>query len=275
MGAPPPNPRLRSATMGAPPPNPRLRAVGFSTGALAPGDVPRALSLLQSLPPARRARAVELSALRLAELGPLLDALPDLDLSGFDYVSVHAPSHFSAAEEAQVADALTVFVPLGFPVVLHPDAIHDVTVWRRLGKGLCIENMDRRKPLGRTARELLRVFDGLPEASFCFDVGHAHQVDRTMNEAYFLLRELGARLAQVHVSEVTTRGRHDPLSRPSVAAFQKVAGWVPKEVPILVEVPIAVPVPLDESGRAAIEAQMALASEALRAEPCPDASEPA
>lgn len=244
----------------------RPGAVGFSTGALAPGDVPRALSLLRTLPPAGRARAVELSALRLAELGPLLAALPSLELESFAYVSVHAPSRFSAADEAAIADALAACVPLGFPVVLHPDAIHDATLWRRLGRGLAIENMDRRKPLGRTVLELGRIFDRLPEASFCFDVGHAHQVDRTMNEAYFLLRELGTRLVQVHVSEVTTRGRHDPLSRSAVAAFHKVAACVPPEVPILVEVPIAAP-----ASGADIEVQMALAARALRADPRPPA----
>ena len=51
-----------------------MRPVGYSTGALAPGDVPRAVALLSG-----RARAVELSALRLHELAPLLSALPGLD----------------------------------------------------------------------------------------------------------------------------------------------------------------------------------------------------
>jgi hypothetical protein len=238
-----------------------VRAVGFSTGALAPGDVPRALALLAALHASRgsggRPRAVELSALRLGELSPLLAALPGLDLAGFAHVSIHAPSRFDRAVEARVAEQLAALVPAGFPVVLHPDAIHDFAVWRPLGRRLAIENMDRRKPLGRTALELGRVFDRLPEASFCFDVGHAHQVDRTMNDAYFLLRELGVRLTQVHVSEVTTRGRHDPISRSAVAAFRKVAAWVPEEVPILVEATPASP------GPQAIEAQMALAAEAL------------
>jgi hypothetical protein len=227
------------------------RPVGYSTGALAPGDVPRAVALLRG----GRARAIELSALRLAELDPLLAALPSLDLSGFQYVSVHAPSRFAASDEARLADRLASLAPRGFPIVIHPDAIHDFAVWRRLGPALAIENMDRRKPIGRTVLELGRVFDRLPEASFCFDVGHAHQVDRTMNDAYHLLRELSVRLTQVHVSEVSTRGRHDPLSRSAVAAFRKVAALVPPGVPILVEVPA--------STIAGTEAQMALADEAL------------
>jgi hypothetical protein len=117
--------------------------------------------------------------------------------------------------------------------------------------------MDRRKSLGRTLAELGRVFDRLPEASFCFDVGHAHQVDRTMTGAFFLLRALGARLCQVHVSEVTTRGRHDPVSRPTAAAFHAVAQWIPPDVPILVE---ARPVPDTAGG---VAAQMDVAARAL------------
>jgi hypothetical protein len=230
-----------------------MRQVGYSTGALAPGDVPRALSILASVP----AAAVELSALRLAELGPLLDALPRLDLGRYRYVSVHAPSRFGAAEEAAVAEALASRVPEGIPIVLHPDTIHDFSRWRALGRRVAIENMDRRKSLGRTVAELARVFDRLPEASFCFDVGHAHQVDRTMTDAFFLLRALGARLCQVHVSEVTTRGRHDPVSRPTAAAFRTVAPWIPPEVPILVE---ARPVP---DGAAGVAAQMEVAAQAL------------
>jgi hypothetical protein len=231
-----------------------MALVGYSTGALAPGDVPRALSLLR----ARGARAVELSALRLAELGPLLAQIPALDVSAYAHVSVHAPSRFSAADEPGVAEALAAGVPPGWPIVLHPDTLHDLGVWRPLGGRLLIENMDKRKAQGRTARELGRIFAALPEAAFCFDVGHAHQVDRTMNDAWLLLRELGARVGQVHVSEVTTGGRHDPLSRAAVAAFQKIASYLPEGVPVIVESPV-------QAGE--IAAQLALAAEALSGRP--------
>jgi hypothetical protein len=167
---------------------------------------------------------------------------------------VHAPSRFDASEEAGVVDALAQILPLGWPIVLHPDAIHDFQAWRQFGGSLAIENMDKRKPIGRTARELSAVFDRLPEASFCFDLGHARQIDRTMNEAYFLVREFGPRLRQLHVSEVTTQSRPDPLSRAAVSAFQKVARWVPESVPLILESPAAV---------GEIEAQMSLAREAL------------
>jgi hypothetical protein len=224
-----------------------MRAVGYSTGALAPGDAPAALAALRGT----QASAIELSALRLHELAPLLAAIPSLDLSAFAHVSVHAPSRFTAADEPGLAEALSA---LPWPVVLHPDTMHDPGLWRRFGPRLFVENMDKRKPTGRTLRELGRVFDLLPEASFCFDIGHAHQVDRTMTDAFFLIQALGVRLGQIHISEVTSEGRHDPITRPAAAAFRTVAAWVPDHVPLILE---------GTAGPHGIGAQLALAREAL------------
>jgi hypothetical protein len=228
------------------------RPIGFSTGAIAPGDVRRALAMLEG----SGARAVELSALRLAELGPLLDAIPSLDLSAYEHVSVHAPSRFSRDDEPRVADALASRVPPSWPVVLHPDTIHDLAMWRPLGARLFIENMDKRKATGRTAGELSRVLDALPEAAFCFDVGHAHQIDRTMLDAWEILSLLGARVGQVHLSEVTAAGRHDPVSRSAARAFRKIAAEVPEDAAIIVESPALA---------LGIAAELAFAAEALDA----------
>ena len=99
-------------------------------------------------------------------------------------------------------------MPFGWPIVVHPDTIHDFgALARSLGALVAIENMDQRKPIGRTARELEGIFKQLPEARFCFDIGHARQIDATMGEASFLVQELGPRLAQLHVS---AGRRHEP-----------------------------------------------------------------
>jgi hypothetical protein len=89
-----------------------------------------------------------------------------------------------------------------FPVVVHPDVIFTPGRWRHLGDRLLVENMDRRKPTGRNVRELQQIFDWLPEARFCFDIGHARQVDPSMTESSLLLEAFGDRLAEVHISEV-------------------------------------------------------------------------
>jgi len=226
------------------------RTIGFSTGALAYAEFDRALRMLQSRP----IHAVELSALRQPELAPLTASLDDLDLSQFSYVAFHAPSSIERSTEAEVVERLAAVAERGWPVVLHPDAIHDYSLWRSLGDALCIENMDRRKPIGRTVAELEPIFGELPDASFCFDIGHARQVDSTMTEAYFLLHRYASRLRQVHVSEVNTRSTHEPLSYGSVLAFRQVAEFIPEHVPLILETPV----PEDQ-----IESEMARVREAL------------
>lgn len=136
---------------------------------------------------------VELSALRQNELIPMLNRLPRLDLRDFHYDSIHAPSYFEPDWEAALRDRLRDEVVRGWPIVVHPDVITDFGLWRELGQAVCVENMDKRKPIGRTADELASVFRELPAATLCFDIGHARQVDLTMTEAYLILREFGPR----------------------------------------------------------------------------------
>ena len=66
-----------------------MKPIGFSTGALAKGDFATGLEVQRYV---ARIDAVELSALRDYELPNLVDAIPNLDLHGFEYVSFHAPS---------------------------------------------------------------------------------------------------------------------------------------------------------------------------------------
>jgi hypothetical protein len=208
-----------------------MRSIGFSTGALALSDFRLALEELRGQP----VSAVELSALRYPELQPLLDALETLALAPYTYKSIHAPSRFHAGQEAEIIDRLRRSVPRDWPIILHPDTIHDFSAWRVFGKQLAIENMDRRKPIGRTLEELNVIFEKLPEATLCFDIGHARQCDTTMTEAYRILREYSKRLCQVHVSEVNTASRHDRLSFAAILAFAQVADLIPPWVPLILE----------------------------------------
>jgi len=211
-----------------------MRPIGFSTGALAYGDFRRGLAMTA----AGQCCAVELSALRQSELLPMLDSLGSLALNAFTYVSIHAPSKFSPEWEAAVWDRLRGELWRGWPIVVHPDTLLDMSLWREFGSMLCVENMDKRKPLGRTAKELDWVFKQLPEASFCFDIGHARQCDTTMTEAYLILREFGSKLRQVHVSEVSTSSKHDRLSYSSILAFRAVSHLIPENIPLILETPV-------------------------------------
>jgi sugar phosphate isomerase/epimerase len=211
------------------------RLIGFSTGALAKSDFRSALRLIRQ----HDVNAVELSALRDTELVPLLTALDDLDLTFASYCSFHAPSRFETHTEAAVADMLRRLLPRRWPIIVHPDALQHSAAWHEFGAWLCIENMDNRKPVGRTEAELRAIFERFPEASLCFDIGHARQVDPTMAEAARILRSFGERLKQVHLSEVNADGSHDPMSAEALSDFRKVADLIPTRVPIILETDVA------------------------------------
>jgi hypothetical protein len=228
------------------------RMIGFSTGAVAKSDFHGALAALRQ----HQIHAVELSALRFAELPPLCEAIRDLDLADFAFVSIHAPSKFAEHEEAEVIQYVAAAsAATGYPVVVHPDMIYQPDRWAILGDRLLIENMDKRKPIGRTVPELADLFQNLlPAARFCFDIGHARQVDPSMTESALLLRAFGDRLAEVHMSEVNTASRHDPISRYAVQAFSGVASMIPPHVPIILE-------SLIDEGQSDIAAEVARANE--------------
>ncbi len=208
-----------------------MRLIGFSTGALARNDFRRALQMLAD----RHVRAVELSALRQDELIPLVEQLDDLDLREFTYKAFHAPSLMDREFESVAISALEQVALRGWPIIVHPDAMHIPAKWALFGDLLCVENMDKRKPIGQTVADLAHIFGALPRASLCFDIGHARQVDPTMSEAIAILQRYSTRLRQLHVSEVNSQSKHDPLSFESILAFRRVSHLVPENVPAILE----------------------------------------
>ncbi|WP_158944414.1 hypothetical protein [Granulicella sp. S190] len=208
-----------------------MRKIGFSTGAVAYGDFEKALSILAS----SNLACIELSALRMSEVKILVAAIPYLRLDSYSYVSFHAPSSYSLGDEEWLADLLYSNIPDKWPIVIHPDAISDATLWRRFGRRIAIENMDRRKPIGRNVGELELVFEKLPDASLCFDLGHSRQCDSSMTDAFLMLTAFQERLVQVHLSEVNSESQHEALSYGAKLAFQQVASLIPDEIPIILE----------------------------------------
>lgn len=207
-----------------------MREIGFSTGAIALDDYNQALRHLAAV----STRAIELSALRFKELRPLISALPDLDLAKYKYISMHVPSAFTVEEEGELVSLLRN-VPPSWSLIVHPDSIHNYELWRPFSSRVALENMDRRKSSGRTAKELAKWFDLLPDARFCFDIGHARQFDPSMAEAYTILTAFWNRLVQVHVSEVDAQSRHAVITYAAGLAFREVAHLIPDDVPLILE----------------------------------------
>lgn len=204
--------------------------IGFSTGALTKGDFRLALRLLQ----ATSANAVELSALREDELRTLVAALDSLNLDKYEYISFHAPSKRQYMCETELVELLLPVAERQWPIIVHPDIISKYENWRILGGCLCIENMDKRKPIGRTSTDLEIMFEKLPEASFCFDIAHAHQIDPTMAEAYTMVSMFRDRLKEIHISSVNTQSQHEGITFEALLSFRKIADLIPN-VPVIIE----------------------------------------
>jgi sugar phosphate isomerase/epimerase len=119
-------------------------------------------------------------------------------------------------------------------MVLHPDSIFEFQNWNWLRGRALIENMSTGK-FGSSLTELRIVFDRMPEAGFCLDLGHARQVDPTMGDAHLMIDAFGDRLRQVHISDVDKNGKHYSLSRQAMADFRQFAPRIPLHIPIIIE----------------------------------------
>ena len=203
---------------------------GFSTGALEKGDYQSALAWMRQ----NKIHCVELSALRYAELEPLVNDIDQLPLDTFSYVSFHAPSAFSPEQEGHVVSLLERVAKKNWNIVVHPDVLYTPKIWARFGRLLLLENMDRRKTVGRTVEELSELFAQFPDARMCLDVAHARQLDTTLTLLRSLASTFQGRIAEVHMSELDSRCQHRPLSEGAVADYQQVASRL-RDVPVIIE----------------------------------------
>ncbi|HKG03461.1 MAG TPA: hypothetical protein VKB03_09780 [Conexibacter sp.] len=194
--------------------------VGPSTGYMigARGDWPRLVAAAESC----SLDVVELSALSARELPSLLRFLREDGELPFGHVSVHGPSKGWDGTPAALATALASIPAQVDGIVMHPETLGDLAPFADLGGRLRLENMDTRKPDARTADELARYFDALPDARFCFDVAHAQLHDPGMGLAHELLDAFSDRLAEVHVSSIEADGEHVPLRAADAEAFLPV-----------------------------------------------------
>lgn len=180
--------------------------------------------------------AAELAALDEAELPALETFLAASGRLPFRYLSVHAPSKNRQVDEGVLVSRLAALPPQVAAVVVHPDTIEDVALWRALNGRCVIENMDGRKPLGQTADDLAPFFDALPTAGLCLDVAHAASLDPSMELAEELLDRFGSRLRHLHVSSLVD-GAHAPVTVEDAERFRPILRRC-VDVPWILEAPL-------------------------------------
>lgn len=166
--------------------------------------------------------AIELSALSETELPSLASYLGSAPSLPFRYISIHGPSKHREMEEERLVRELVDIARYASGIVMHPDTIDRLETFRPLGSKLLLENMDSRKPDGRTPEELDRAFGELPEAGFCFDIAHAWSIDPSMEVANDLLDGLGGRLRHVHLSSLSEDLHHVSLTDEDEELFSPV-----------------------------------------------------
>lgn len=139
-------------------------------------------------------------------------------------------------DEEQLVLALERLADRASGIVMHPDTIESLELYRPLGRKLLLENMDARKTGGRTPDELGKAFEGLPEAGFCFDIAHAWSVDPGMSIANDLLDSFGDRLQHVHLSSLSEDLHHVSLTAEDEELFDPVLRRC-LDVPWILEAP--------------------------------------
>jgi sugar phosphate isomerase/epimerase len=166
--------------------------------------------------------AIELSALSETELPSLADYLGSAPSLPFRYISIHGPSKHREMDEEDLVRQLGEVARYASCIVMHPDTIDRLETFRPLGSKLLLENMDSRKPDGRTSEELERAFAELPDAGFCFDIAHAWSIDPSMGVADALLNSFGGRLRHVHLSSLSEDLHHVSLTDEDENLFEPV-----------------------------------------------------
>jgi hypothetical protein len=177
----------------------------------------------------------ELAALGEEELPGLLGYLGENPVLPFRYLSVHAPVKGRMLAEHDLVAALAALPASVDAIVVHPDLMEEPARYAAIGRRLVIENMDDRKPRGRTADELAPLFAALPGAGLCLDVAHAGAVDPDMAVAEELLDRFGRRLRHIHLSSLED-GVHTPLTEEDEHRFEPVLRRC-LDVPWILEAP--------------------------------------
>src|SRR5947208_11285789 len=94
--------------------NQNHKKIGFSTGALEKGNYRKALRWLRN----HHVHNVELSALRIEELQPLVEEIESLPIDNFSYISFHAPSAFPEQAEEYVIELLGRVFKRGWNIIV-------------------------------------------------------------------------------------------------------------------------------------------------------------
>lgn len=181
-----------------------MAPLGFSTGCMYKSSL--TLDNIISFYSHIGADALEIS---FGEAGELRNLHLDDDLkktiSGFSYVSIHAPfkgikygdNDFSRHVLKKLQGLCRELPVKG--VVIHPDNVEDFKMLEETGMPFLIENMDKRKARGILAAEFT-AYSMLYNFGYVLDLKHVYEHDATMVLAADFAQAMGGRLKEYHIS---------------------------------------------------------------------------
>lgn len=189
-------------------------SLGYSTGVFFAYNIP----LLQKVELIYKTQsdAIELGFTKKERLKGSFDTKLYHLVKKFKYRSIHAPvidiRYPSKDSKWIIEKVLTLAENINANTVLfHPDLIDDF-VWlnKQFGNLLAFENMDRRKPYGKSVKDMKEVFNKSPKAKWVFDVNHLYTINKTMSKTTVYYESLKDRLCHYHLSGYG--GFHAPIS---------------------------------------------------------------
>lgn len=152
--------------------------------------------------------AIELTCKDDESIAKLINEIKSEDLSGFEYVSLHAPAIYNEYTFGLLQKAQEIF---HFDtIVIHPDEIESLNMLLGTNLPFAIENMDWRKEIGKYVDSMQAIFEKI-DVSMALDLNHCFTNDPSMHLATEMYAAFGKRIKEVHVSGFEKL--HEPLFR--------------------------------------------------------------
>ncbi len=169
-------------------------------------------------------------------------------IGSFDYVSLHAPCHnLSYGKNKQTKELISKINYLSKKlnirsIVVHPSIVEDFYALKKLKSQVLIENMDKRHERFTKPKQF-KEFMGDYDFGFVLDVQHSFEHDSTMKLTKELIKIMGDRLKEIHLSGCVSKYKHFPVhiskNRKALEKFLKLKikkpiileGYLPEEIP--------------------------------------------
>lgn len=208
--------------------------LGFSTGTFYRHcDTAEALQVFKN----NNISVVELGFLKPETImdDSLLEQITPELLKNFEYVSLHAPK-FVYKDNEQTKSIFERIERINSirkldAVVFHPDLVEDFDIFNQVGFQVAFENMDNRKKIFKTPRELENLVSKNEKFNAVLDLNHVYVNDNTMSLAEEFHKTIEDKLVEYHISGY--KELHDPLYLTKqleiINAIQR------KDIPIIVE----------------------------------------